>query len=135
MAKLEVLTARLPEPEFLPTPSFGINRALGGKGLSSGRIHVFWGQKASGKSTAAFHQIAYAQKQGKVCIYIDAERAFPMKWAEKCGVDLDACKYIRANSAEKILELLMPMVDRGEVDLIVVDSLSSINFDSYFATP
>lgn len=132
MAKLQVLTARLAEPEYLPTPSFGINRALGGYGLASGRIHVYWGSKASGKTTASFHQIATAQKEGKKCLFIDAERAYTPAWAEKCGVDNDALMYIRGNSAEEILRLVLPMMDKEEVDIIVVDSLSSINFDTFF---
>ena len=132
MAKLSWLTARLPEPYYLPTPSFGINRALGGQGLASGRIHLYWGAKASGKTTALLKQIAVAQSQGKVCAYIDAEKAFTPSWAELNGVDLDALKYIRANSAEQILELLLPDLEKGLIDVVGVDSLSSINFESYF---
>lgn len=126
------LTARLPEPYYLPTPSFGINRALGGRGLASGRIHVYWGVKASGKTTVAFQQIAQAQKEGKVCAFIDAERAISPEWAEKNGVDLDALLYMRENSAEKILTTLLPDLEAGKIDIVVVDSLSSINFDSFF---
>ena len=116
----------------MPTPSFGINRALGGRGLSSGRIHLYWGQKASGKSTATFQQIATAQRDGKKCAYIDAEKAFTPEWAEHNGVDIDELAYIRANSAEEILELLLPDLESENFDLVVVDSLQSINFESYF---
>lgn len=128
------LTARLPEPYYLPFPSFGLNRALGGYGLASGRISVYWGQKASGKSSLALMQIAHAQQQGKVCAYIDAERALDQHWAEKCGVDVDALLYKRENSAEDILIDLLPDLDAGKIDVVVADSLSSINFDMYFDT-
>jgi recombination protein RecA len=110
---LKILSARLPDPEFLPTASFGINRALGGEGLEAGRIHVYWGPKASGKTSMSFHQIRMAQDQGKKCVYWDSEKAFSMKWAQKCGVDVDALGYLRTNSAEKGLVTPMPHVGEG----------------------
>lgn len=134
MAKLSWLTARIPEPEILPTPSFGLNRALNG-GLHSGRIHVYWGPKASGKTTAALHQIAAAQRQGKICGYVDAERAFNPIWAEACGVDIDALRYIDKNIAEELVELICPSLQKGEIDLLVVDSLSSLGLKSYLEKP
>lgn len=131
MAKLSWLSARLPEPEVLPTPSFGLTRALNG-GLHSGRFHVYWGKKGSGKTTMALYQIAEAQKQGKTCAIVDSEKAFNPVWAEKCGVDLDALKYVAANSAEQILGLLLPDMEKGLIDFAVVDSLTSINFEAFF---
>lgn len=132
MSKLQWLTGRLPEPEYLPTPSFGLNRALGGKGLRSGRIHIYWGPRASGKSTVALHQVAVAQQEGKTCAYIDAEKTFDPEWAEKCGVDVDALKIVQANSAEAILTLLLPDMVKEAIDVVVVDSLSSINYEAFF---
>lgn len=126
------MTARLPEPYYLPTPSFGINRALGGEGLASGRIHLYWGIKASGKSTSAFHQIRMAQQQGKVCAYVDSERAFTPAWAERCGVDLDSLLYIRKNAVEDILEVLLPDLQSEKIDVVIVDSLSSMNYRSFY---
>ena len=134
MAALKWSTGRGPEPYYLLTPSFGINRALGGKGLKSGRIHVYWGVKGSGKTTAAMQQIAQAQREGKNCAYVDAEGAFDDDWAIKNGVDIDALKKVVAQSAEKILQLLVPDLEKGVFDLVVVDSLSSINYDAYFDT-
>lgn len=80
-------------------------------------------------------QIAQAQKEGKVCAYIDAERAFSPEWAEKCGVDLDSLLYIRKNAVEDILELLLPDLQNERIDLVVVDSLSSMNYRSFYDKP
>lgn len=132
MAKKSWLTARLPEAEYLPTPSFGINRALGGKGLHSGRIHVYWGPKASGKTTIALHQLAEAQRQGKTCAIIDAEKTFDPTWAERCGVDLDELLYVAGNTAEEILNLLLPDMESGKIDVVMLDSIQSVNFESFF---
>lgn len=129
---LSWMSGRLPEPEYLPTPSFGINRALGGKGLQSGRVHVYWGLKASGKTTAALHQVALAQAEGKVCGYVDAEKAFTPEWAEKIGVDVDALKIVQKQAVEPVMELVGPDLQEGKIDLLVVDSLSSLNFEGYF---
>lgn len=131
MTKLSWMKGRFPDPEILPTPSFGLNRALKG-GLYSGRISVFWGPKASTKTTAALYMIAEAQRQGKTCAFVDAEKTYSSAWAEKCGVDDDALLKIRANGAESLLELICPALESGEIDLMVVDSLSSITFEGYF---
>lgn len=135
MTKLKWLTARLPEPYYLPTPSFGVNRALGGVGLASGRIHVYYGPKASGKSTLAMQQIAKAQKEGKICAYLDSERALSRPWAEKNGVDVDALKYCNTLIVEEALSLIMPDVESGLIDLLVVDSVNTLNYKSFFDDP
>ena len=50
--------------EYQPTPSFGLNRALGG-GLPYGRQVLIWGSKSSAKSSMCLQMIALAQKEGK----------------------------------------------------------------------
>ncbi len=135
MTKLKWLTARLPEPYYLPTPSFGVNRALGGVGLASGRIHVYYGPRASGKSTLAMQQVAVAQKEGKVCAYLDSERALSRPWAEKNGVDVDALKYNNTLIVEEALELVMPDIEAGLIDILVVDSVNTLNYKSFFDDP
>jgi recombination protein RecA len=133
MAKLKIYSGRVPKPTYLATPSYGLNRALGG-GLLGGRIHVLWGEKASGKTTQALHMIASAQKENKICMFIDAEKTYTESWAIKCGVDVDKLKYIRGNSVEDILETIMPMITSEEIDVLVLDSLSSIFSKSFFDT-
>lgn len=135
MTKLKWLSARLPEPEYLETPSFGINRALGGRGIREGGIHTVWGSKASGKSTWCQHIIAKAQSEGKVCAYVDAEKTFSTPWAERCGVNVDDLLLARANSAEDLLDLIIPDLSSGKIDLLVFDSIQSTNFDSFFDKP
>lgn len=132
MAKLSWLSARLPEADYLSTPSFGINRALGGRGLHSGRIHVLWGPKASGKTTIALHLLAQAQREGKVCAIVDAEKTYSVEWAERCGVDIDALKYVSGNTAEDLLSLILPSLESGEIDVLMFDSIQSANFESFF---
>jgi RecA/RadA recombinase len=119
----------------LPTASYGINRALGKGGLASGRIHVYWGAKACGKTTMALQQIAKAQKEGKTCAFLDSERAFENDWAIRNGVDRAALLYNKTLVVEEALELLMPDISNGNIDLLVVDSVNSLNYASFFDDP
>ena len=64
---------RLPAPDVIPTPSFGLNYGLGG-GIWSGRINVIWGNKSAGKSTLTLHMAATAQEMGYTPVIVDAER-------------------------------------------------------------
>ena len=58
--------------EYQPTPSYGLNKALGG-GLPYGRQVLIWGSKSSAKSSMCLQMIAMAQAEGKVCAWIDSE--------------------------------------------------------------
>ncbi len=132
MAKLGWLTGNRPEPYYLASPSVGIQRALGGSGFASGRFHLYWGSKASGKTTFALQQIAAAQRQGKTCAYIDSEKAYDTAWAIKNGVDTEKLLYQNSQVAEEILALLLPEMANGKIDVVVIDSLNSINFEAFF---
>lgn len=132
--KSKIFRGNIEEPEMIPLPSLGLNKSLGG-GLLEGRIHTFWGAKASGKTTAAMHVVAEAQKKGKTCLWIDSEKTYSRRWAEACGVDTEELLVLQVNSVEEILKEVQDDFRKGEIDLIVVDSLSSIFFESYLSTP
>ena len=61
------------EIEKQKTPSIGLNVALNG-GLAYGRQVLIWGNKSAGKSSFCQQLIGMAQKEGKVCAWIDAEQ-------------------------------------------------------------
>ena len=63
----------VPNTEFAKTPSFGLNRALNG-GLPYGRQVLIWGNKSAGKSSFCLQIVADAQKEGKLCAWIDSEK-------------------------------------------------------------
>jgi len=66
---------KMPEYEVIPTPSVGLNRALGG-GLYSGMTHLLWGTPSSGKTTMCYHIIAEAQRRGFRPVIIDSEYSY-----------------------------------------------------------
>lgn len=124
-------TARGYTPEKIPTGSLGLDIALGG-GFPKGRMVVVWGNRSAAKTTLTFWTIANAQKAGKSCMFIDSEKAFDSDWAEKNGVDLDSLVFTRLSSVESILEATREPLQKGSVDLIVLDSMNGVNVERYY---
>lgn len=116
--------------EKQPTPSVGLNLALQG-GLAYGRQVLIWGSKSAGKSLFALGIVADVQRQGKSCAWIDAEQAFDASWAERIGVDTKKLLYSDSNAVAKVANDAVAMVRSG-VDVLVIDSISTILASSYF---
>jgi recombination protein RecA len=116
--------------ELQPTPSPGLNKALGG-GLPYGRQILLWGSKSSAKSSLCLQTIGIAQKEGKVCAWVDAEMSYDQEWAEKLGVDTSQLIYSEARSINDFVDVTVALLHAG-VDLIVIDSISSLLPAVYF---
>ena len=112
------------------TPSIGLNFALRG-GLGYGRQALVWGNKSAGKSSFCLQIIAIAQKEGKVCAWIDAEASYDQAWAETIGVDSSKLIYSPAKTVNDMVDVATKLMD-AEVDLIVVDSISALLPAIYF---
>ena len=111
--------------EWIPTNIFGLDRVMG-KGLPRGRIVEIWGQPASGKSTTALQIIAAVQKQGGLAAYIDAECTYDIDWAAACGVDNDNLALMRPDTGEQALDMIIDLVNTGEMDVIILDSVPGL---------
>jgi recombination protein RecA len=120
----------VPDTEFAQTPSFGLNRALNG-GLPYGRQVLIWGSKSSAKSSLCLQTIALAQKEGKVCAWIDAEMSYDRSWAERLGVDTSKLIVSQARTINEMVDVGTSLMQAG-VDLIVVDSITSLLPAIYF---
>ena len=116
--------------EMQPTPSAGLNRALGG-GFPYGRQVLLWGSKSSAKSSLCLQTIGLAQKEGKLCAWIDAEMSYDEEWAKKLGVDTSKLIYSDARSINDMVDICVALLGAG-VDLIVIDSISSLLPAVYF---
>ena len=116
--------------EYQPTPSYGLNKALGG-GLPYGRQVLIWGSKSSAKSSMCLQMIAMAQKEGKVCAWIDSEMSYSEEWAKQLGVDPTKLIYSQARTISDMVEVGVALMNAG-VDLIVVDSITSMLPAIYF---
>ena len=116
--------------ELQKTPSVGLNKALNG-GLPMGRQVLVWGSKSSAKSSLCLQTIAEAQKEGKLCAWIDAEMSYSQPWAEKLGVDPTKLLYSQARTINEMVDVSVAFMDAG-VDIIVVDSITSLLPAIYF---
>lgn len=116
--------------EYQKTPSFGLNRALGG-GLPYGRQVLIWGNKSAGKSSFCLQMVADAQKEGKLCAWIDSEMSFDAEWANRLGVDASDLIYSQARTINDMVDIGAHLMEAG-VDLVVVDSISALLPAIYF---
>lgn len=116
--------------EMQPTPSPGLNRALNG-GLPYGRQVLIWGSKSSAKSSLCLQTIGLAQKEGKLCAWIDAEMSYDEEWAQRLGVDSSQLIYSQARTINEMVDVAVALMQAG-VDLIVIDSVTSLLPAIYF---
>ncbi len=112
------------------TPSYGLNRALGG-GLPYGRQILMWGSKSSAKSSLCLQIIGMAQKEGKVCAWIDAEMSYSEEWAQRLGVDSNQLIHSTARTINDMVDVGTDLMTAG-ADIIVVDSISALLPAIYF---
>ncbi len=108
------------------TGSLGLDIALGIGGLPYGRIVEIYGPESSGKTTLTLQVIAEAQKQGKVCAFVDAEHALDPIYAEKLGVNIDEMLVSQPDTGEQALEITDMLVRSGAVDVIIIDSVAAL---------
>ena len=124
------LGSEIPKTEFAKTPSYGLNSALNG-GLPYGRQILIWGNKSAGKSSFCLQIIAEAQKEGKVCAWIDAEMTYSPEWAAQLGVDSTKLIHSTARTINDMVDVGTDFMKAG-VDVIVVDSISALLPAIYF---
>ncbi len=99
--------------------------ALGIGGVPQGRVIEIYGPESSG-NTLALQIIASAQKENKVCAFIDAEHALDVFYAKNLGVDIENLLISQPDFGEQALEILETIARSGAVGLIVVDSVAAL---------
>jgi recombination protein RecA len=104
----------------------GLDIALGAGGLPYGRVVEIYGPESSGKTTLTLSAISEAQKQGKICAFIDAEHALDPVYAEKLGVNIDDLLVSQPDTGEQALEICDMLVRSGAVELVVIDSVAAL---------
>jgi recombination protein RecA len=118
------------ETEKQATPSLSLNVGLKG-GFGYGRQILVWGNKSAGKSSFCLQMIGEAQKEGKMCAWIDSEASYSPEWAEKLGVDSSKLIYSSAKTINDMVDVAVDLMKAG-IDLIVVDSISALLPAIYF---
>jgi recombination protein RecA len=125
----------MPVHDVIPTPSIGLNRALGG-GLNTGATHLFWGTPSVGKTTMCFRIIAEAQRMGYRPVIIDSESSYNDEYAAKCGIDIDDVVIIQSTVVEDIMKNIVGyLTDDKEKHIFLFDSLSNIIKEEFYDKP
>jgi recombination protein RecA len=75
--------------------------------------------------------IGLAQKEGKICAWIDAEMSYDKAWAERLGVDSSKLIYSQARTINEMVDVGTSLINAG-VDIVVVDSITSLLPAIYF---
>ena len=112
--------------ETISTGSLGLDIALGAGGLPFGRVIEVYGPESSGKTTLTLEVIAQAQREGKVCAFVDAEHALDPIYAEKLGVNINELLVSQPDTGEQALEICDMLTRSGAIDIIVVDSVAAL---------
>ena len=112
--------------ETISTGSLGLDIALGAGGLPFGRVVEIYGPESSGKTTLTLEVIAQAQREGKVCAFVDAEHALDPIYAGKLGVDINELLVSQPDTGEQALEICDMLTRSGAIDIIVVDSVAAL---------
>ncbi len=112
--------------ETVSTGSLSLDIALGAGGLPMGRVVEIYGPESSGKTTLTLEVIASAQREGKVCAFVDAEHALDPVYAEKLGVNINELLVSQPDTGEQALEICDMLTRSGAIDIIVVDSVAAL---------
>lgn len=126
---------RMPTHQVIPTPSIGLNKALGG-GLNTGATHLFWGTPSVGKTTMCFRIVSEAQKMGFRPVIVDSEYSYSDEYARKCGIDTDDIVVVQSTVVEDIMKHLIPYLNHpDERHIFLFDSLSNIVKEEFYDKP
>jgi recombination protein RecA len=112
--------------ESIPSGSISLDIALGIGGIPRGRVVEIYGPESSGKTTLTLHVIANAQKSGGVAAFIDAEHALDPEYARRIGVNINDLLISQPDNGEQALDIVEALVNSGEVNIIVVDSVAAL---------
>lgn len=111
---------------IISTGSLNLDKAIGIGGVPQGRITEIFGQTGSGKTTLALNIVREAQKQGGICLFVDAEHALNYQYAAQIGVKIPDLILSQPDSGEQALDIVELMVRSNAVSLVIVDSVAAL---------
>lgn len=113
--------------DVISTGSIGFDWiTLGVGGIVKGKLYELMGWEGTGKSTICGHLAASCQKQGGKVLYIDGEHAVDKKYFQALGVDTTQMLIAQPTCGEEGFNIAMEMINTGEIDLVIIDSDSSL---------
>ena len=112
--------------EYISSGSLRLDIALGTGGLPRGAVSEISGPIGSGKSSLCLSAVAEAQKQNIICGIIDSDHTLDIRYAKKCGVNLDRLVVSQPLYAEQALDIALSIISSSSVGCLVFDSLNSL---------
>ena len=112
--------------EVISTGSLGLDIALMVGGVARGRIIELIGTEQVGKTTMCLQIIANAQKDGGLCLYIDAEHALDLEYARKLGVDTEKLVLCQPDNGSQATRIAKEAVVSGLFAVVIMDSVASL---------
>lgn len=116
------------EIERIPTGIPMLDVVLNG-GLPKGRVTVLSGEFSTFKSSVALLACAEVVRSGGVAYYIDLEGGLAAEYLDLAGIPRNSENFIVVNgelTAEAALDIVCDVVDSGQADLVVLDSVSAL---------
>ena len=115
------------EYDVISTGSIAFDyEVLGVGGFVKGKLYELIGWEGTGKSTICGHLTAECQKAGGKVVYIDGEHAVDKNYFKALGVDVDEMLLSQPSNGEEGFNIAMETIRTGEVDLVIIDSDSSL---------
>jgi len=113
--------------DVISTGSIGFDHiTLGVGGFVKGKMYELMGWEGSGKSTICGHAAAECQKTGGTVLYIDGEHAVDKNYFQQLGVDTTKMLIAQPACGEEGFNIAMEMINTGDIDLVIIDSDSSL---------
>lgn len=113
--------------DTISTGSIGFDyEVLGVGGFVKGKLYELIGWEGTGKSTICGHLTAECQKKGGKVVYIDGEHAVDKTYFKALGVNTDDLLLSQPSNGEEGFNIAMETIKTGEVDLVIIDSDSSL---------
>lgn len=113
--------------DVISTGSIGFDyHVLGVGGVVKGRLYEIIGWEGTGKSTVCGHITAECQKNGGKVVYIDGEHAVDKHYFKALNVNIDEMLIAQPSCGEEGFQIALDTISTGEVDLVIIDSDSSL---------
>ena len=110
-------------PAGLGTGFEALDRLTGFGGLPRGRLTELVGRATSGRTTVAARTVA--QVEG-FSAWVDVSGHVDVDGLARCGVDLGQLYIVRPECPADALPITVQLVASGDLDLVVLDSLSDV---------
>lgn len=116
-----------PPVEVIATQCYGLNWTTDRGGFPRGRPTMIQGRESSGKTTVCYHLIKVVQRRGGSAAFIDVENSVDLLYMKQCGVKMDESFFLaQPDYAEQAWAILEDLIESGQYDLIVLDSIAGM---------